>query len=253
MPRINAEQEREREDIVFRAVQNNPGLKQSDLEIQTGLAGRTLNNYLRELEYRGRLERKEQRWYIATTFKELKLRPIELTAEQAMSLYIATRAMAGVQDERNETAGSALLQLSKELVGTFNIGSDIARVAEDLASRPERTGYNVVFRTLMRAYVYRKKVRITYQTARDAVFETEFEPSRFSPSIYAIAYSGHVQTFRSYKPERIQRAELLSADFEARAEGGRKPGNAGVPGRGSEAAISSGRESNQAAARRLSW
>ena len=204
MPRIDSDLEKEREEIVFRAVQNNPGLKQSELEQHTALKGRTLNNYLNKLEYMGRVKREKQRWYLSDVFVEHRLRPIELTAEQGMSLYIAARALARVQDERNETAESALITLSKSLVGTFNVSDDIHKAAMDLAQRPQRTGYNKIYRELMRACVYRKKVRITYETARGYRFETEFEPYLFEPSlfgfsIYAIGYSKVAKANRSYK------------------------------------------------------
>jgi CRISPR-associated endonuclease/helicase Cas3 len=223
MPRINADQEREREEIVFRAVQNNPGLKQSELVAHTGLESRTLNNYLNKLETRGKLYRDQQRWFVTEWHVDQKLRPIELTAEQAMSLYIAARALARVQDERNETAESALIALSKALVGDFNVGVDIHKAAADLAHRPERSGYNKVYRELMRACVYRKKIRITYETAKGHRFETDFEPYLFEPSlfgfsIYAIGYSDIAQAYRSYKLERIKNAELLRADFDSRKD-----------------------------------
>jgi CRISPR-associated endonuclease/helicase Cas3 len=221
MPRINAEQEREREEIVFRAVQNNPGLKQSELTVHTQLQSRTLYNYLNELEYRGRLRRDKQRWYVSEAYTERKLRPFELTAEQAMSLYIAARALARVQDERNETAESALSKLASALVGDFNIGKDMQRAVENLAQRPERTGYNKIYRELTRGCVYRKKVKLEYETAKGFTFETEFEPyllepSLFGFSIYAIGYSSNAQAFRSFKLERIRSIELLRADFEPR-------------------------------------
>ncbi len=219
MPRVNAEQEREREAIVLRAVQNNPGLKQSELEKHTGLSGRTLNNYLNALEYQGKLKKEQQRWSISDVFVEHKLRPLVLTAEQGMSLYIAARALARVQDERNETAESALIALSKSLAGDLNVGDDIYKAAADLAQRPERTGYNKIYRELMRACVYRKKVKITYETAEGYSFETEFEPYLFEPSlfgfsIYAIGYSKVAQDYRSYKLERIKDATLLRQGFD---------------------------------------
>lgn len=223
MPRVNAEQEREREEIVFRAVQANPGLKESELVTHTNLERRTLHNYLTELEYRGKIKKERQRWDVSDVFVERKLRPLELEAEQAMSLYIAARALARVQDERNETAESALLALSKSLVGDFNVGIDIHKAAADLAHRPERTGYNKIYRDLMRACVYRKKVRITYETAKGYAFETDFEPYLFEPSlfglsIYAVGYSTIAQAYRAYKLERIRQAELLRADFDLRTD-----------------------------------
>jgi CRISPR-associated endonuclease/helicase Cas3 len=223
MARIGTDKEREREEIVFRAVQANPGLKQSELVAHTNLQPRTLNNYLNKLELAGRLRKEGQVWHASETFVERRLRPIELTAEQAMCLYIAARALARVQDERNETAETALIALSKALIGDFNVGADIHAAAVEMAHRPERTGYGKVFRDLMRAYVYRKKVRIRYTAASGTTFETTFEPYLFEPSsfgsaIYAIGFSEHVQDVRSYKLERIDDSRLLNDDFEKRED-----------------------------------
>jgi CRISPR-associated endonuclease/helicase Cas3 len=221
MARISIDKENERAEIVFRAVKNNEGLTQSELVIHTNLQPRTLNNYLNKLEAAGRIRKEGRVWKVSEVFQERRLRPFVLTAEQAMCLYIGARALARVQDERNETAETALIALSKALVGDFNVGSDIYNAAVEMAQRPERAGYGKVFHDMMRSYVYRKKVRIRYTTSSGATFDTVFEPYLFEPSlfgmaIYTIGFSEHVQAIRSYKLERIEASELLRDDFELR-------------------------------------
>lgn len=221
MPRISAEQQREREEIIFSVVQKTGGLTEAELVVETGFERRTVNNYLNELEYQGRLTREGRVWSVSRTFIERKLRPVNLTAEQAMSLYVAARALARVQDERNETAETALIALSKALTGDFNIGREMHDAARDLGQRPERSGYNKVYRELMRACVYRKKAKIVYESAKGNSFETVFEPYLFEPSlfgfsIYAIGYSHIAQAYRSYKLERVRDAMMLSEPFEFR-------------------------------------
>jgi CRISPR-associated endonuclease/helicase Cas3 len=221
MARTSDNAEKRRSEQVFLAVQTHAGRKQAELATIIGIPQRTLNLHLNKLRAAGRIRKEHTRWYVCAAFGERGLRSVPLTAEQAMCLSIAARAFAKVQDERNETAETALLMLSKALIDDANVSAYISDAAQEIARRPERTGYGKVFRDLMHAYVYRRKVYIRYTAASGAKFETIFEPYLFEPSlfgmtIYAIGFSEHVQAIRSYKLERIDRSALLPDAFEAR-------------------------------------
>ena len=192
------------------------GLTEREIAEHLNLERRTTNNYLRELEAEARIEKDGQVWCV-WPFKTPVLRGFDLAPEEAMVLYLASRLYVKHCDQRNETAETVLLRLADILSSDMGLEDDILRAAHELAHRPIRPGYEDVFRAVMRAYIYRCRVEITYHPYRGRPFTTVFapyllEPSAIGFSTYAIGHSSVVDDLRTYKIERIERAVLRLRD-----------------------------------------
>ncbi len=195
------------------------GLTEAELEQETGIRRRTLNNYLRELEAEGKIY-KDGRVWAALDYERLRLRKFDLSPEEAMTLYLAARLFVKQHDKRNDAAQSALLKLAEVLTADAGVGDEIRQAARELAHRPDDGSYNRIFRTVMQAYIFKRRLRIEYGPATRGPFITEFEPYLIEPSAigfatYAIGRSSIVNDIRTYKLERIRSASLLVGQDKA--------------------------------------
>jgi CRISPR-associated endonuclease/helicase Cas3 len=218
MPKVDQATYEDRKMRVFLTLRRYPnGLTEADLEQETGLNRRTLNNYLRALETEGKIFKDGLTW-MALPFDELRLRHFELSPEEAMTLYLATRLLAKQHDKRNEPAETALMKLAAALKTNKLAGDEIHQAAQELAQRPAQAEYDLVFRAVMQAYIYRRVLRITYEPLRGRPFDTSFSPYLIEPSAigfttYAIGHSSIVNATRTYKLERIKAAALTRQEY----------------------------------------
>lgn len=202
---------------VYRLLRQEGGwMKESEISDTLNIPQRTLNNYLRELEAEGKVNKEGMSWKLGDLQPKI-LRQLELEPEQAMVLYLAIRLFVKQSDKRNVDAENVLSSLAEILRTDANLGEDIANAANELAQRPFQEGYSDIFRAVMRAYIYRCPVRIIYHPYRGESFETTFhpyllEPSAIGFSTYMIGFSSRVSTLRTYKIERIIKAEVLYRD-----------------------------------------
>lgn len=174
MPKVDQATYEGRKERVFLTLRRQPfGLSESELEQITEIQRRTLNNYLRELETEGKVYKEGVVW-LALPYDQVQLRKFDLSPEEAMALYLATRLFVKQHDKRNEPAETALMKLATVLTTDAGVGNEIHQAALELSRRPDHTNYNQIFRTVMRAYIYRHIVRITYEPAGKSSFETDF-------------------------------------------------------------------------------
>ena len=178
---------------------------------------RTVNNYLRELEIEGKLYKDGLLWSVLP-YHRARLRRLDLSPEEGMTLYLATRLLVKQHDKRNESAEMALVKLGEALTGDLGVGREIYQAAEELAHRPGDESYSRLFRTMMQSYIYRHKVSITYHPLRGKPFQTVFSPFLLEPSAigyatYAIGHSSIVDDLRTYKLQRIQQASLTREEY----------------------------------------
>lgn len=217
MPKISEHSRQQRKERILMLLrQYDGGLTEREIAEHLKLERRTTHNYLKELDAEAKLEKDGHVWCIAP-FQPAVLRPFELTPEQAMVLYLASRLYVKHSDQRNETAETVLLHLADILSGDMGLDDDIRQAAQELAQRPFRPDYEDVFRTMMRAYIYRRRVDITYHPYRGQPFTTAFAPYLIEPSAigfatYAIGHSSIVDDLRTYKLERIEHATLRLHD-----------------------------------------
>jgi CRISPR-associated endonuclease/helicase Cas3 len=220
MPRIDEDTKTQRKERAWIAVQRHPqGITEAEVAdfIVMSDKRRTVNSYLRELEDEGKVYKDGRHWfpldYIGT-----RLKPFDLSPEEAITLYLAARLLTKQQDKRNEPAETALLKLAHVLTSNAGVGQEIVQAAQELARRAEKSGYQTIFRTIVRGYLYRKQVKISYRPLRGKPFETTFatyliEPSAIGFSTYIIGHSSIVGDLRSYKLERVETAALISEEY----------------------------------------
>jgi predicted DNA-binding transcriptional regulator YafY len=218
MPRIPDDYKQDRLDRVANYVLNHPdGLAEQEIGQALNIHRRTLNNYLRELESMGRIWRDETLWY-PLPYEQTKIRRFDLNAEQATTLYLATRLLVKMNDRRNEIAETLLLRLAHILASDAGVDRVIEESALELAQRQTDDDYSQIFKAVARGYVYRRWVEIVYRPRKKQPFQTRFAPYLLEPSAigyttYIIGHSAIVDDIRTYKLERIQQAQLTHEEF----------------------------------------
>lgn len=218
MPRVNEDTKRSRIDRVELLLQRHPdGLTEREVAETLNLERRTTHNYLQELDMEGKAYRESTLWF-SLPRKSLVLRRFDLQPEEAMVLYLASRLFVKQSDQRHEIAELVLLKLAGILSSDMHLGDDLKDAAKELSQRPKLPGYEDIFRTIVRGYIYHRKVQLIYQPYRGEPFETLFSPYLMEPSAigfatYAIGHSSIVNTIRTYKIERIKEAALLRDEY----------------------------------------
>ena len=212
MARISEKDKSARKERVQLALRKSNGLRESELAEQIGVEKRTLNNYLRELEYEGKIYKKGVLWFEQEYVTERELRRFELSAEETITLYLLVRLFVKQTDKRNQIAEQLLVRLAEVLKNADVAESDILEAAKELAQRKEKAGFLKTYRTLLRSYMFRRRVFINYQPLHGAPFETEIEiyliePSSFGYATYLIGWSKRHGQIWTYKLERIISAE----------------------------------------------
>ncbi len=217
MPRISEENIAARYERILSLLRlHREGLTEHEIAGFLNMERRTINNYLRDLEGQGWLVKDGPRWMMGE-WQPIILRKFNLQPEEAIVLYLAARLFVKHQDQRNEPAETALLKLAEALRDDAGLGSEIVEAAKQLARRPNEPGYQDVFRTVIRGYIYRRKVRIVYHPYRGKPFETTISPYLLEPSAigfttYVICHSSVVDKLRTYRIDRIQQASLLNRE-----------------------------------------
>ncbi len=218
MPRIADTDRQRRIERVWLWVKRHPdGVTEREIADYTEFERRTVNNYLNELRDVGKIDKEGTLWF-PLDFEETRIRSLSLSPEEAYALYLGSRLLVKQHDKRNEPAETALLKLAEVLTADARVGHEIAQAAAELAKRPTRPGYQSVFTTLVRGYIYRKRVAIRYRPLGGRSFETLFdtylmEPSAVGYATYAIGRSSLPDALRAYKIERIEEARLTRQSY----------------------------------------
>lgn len=213
MPNLSNEDRLARKERVLSLLKRSDGLTTQEIADALKLERRTVYNYLTELEHAGMIYKDKLQW-AAAPYDPIVLRRFELAAEEAMVLYLAARLFVKQADRRNEIAETVLFRLAEILSSDAGIDQAVAEAARQLATRPFEPGYQDIFRTIMRGYLYRQQVEIVYHPYRGEAFRTIIAPYLLEPSVlgfatYVICHSSSVDALRTYKLERIQQARLL--------------------------------------------
>ncbi|HFE65636.1 MAG TPA: CRISPR-associated helicase Cas3', partial [Chloroflexi bacterium] len=151
---------------------------------------------------------KDGRLWHATPGAGSWLHHFDLAADEAFTLYLAARQFVKQSDKQNPMALSALSRLAEALKTDLPVGSQIFQAAQELRRRKRVPGYEDIFSTVVRAYLMRHPLQLTYRTAQGYEFNTIFktyliEPSAIGRTLYLIGHSSRPDALRSYKIERI--------------------------------------------------
>jgi predicted DNA-binding transcriptional regulator YafY len=192
------------------------GLRATDLAEDCGVARRTIYRDLSALDAMG-----VPIWEQGGRFgidRASYLSTVRLNLNEAVALYFAARLLAHHSDEHNPHVVSALDKLAAGLPAS-TIAHHIARVADLVRSRPLRVAYISTLEVLTRAWAERRMVRLRYRAPNRELTEREVAPyflevSRSDPAAYVIGYDRLRGALRTFKLERVERADLLDESFE---------------------------------------
>lgn len=213
MPRISEESKQRNKEQLLMLIHRHHGLREAEITELLSIERRTANNYLNELEDEGKIYKEGLLWF-ASEYANTWLRRFELAADEAFTLYLAARQFVKQTDKQNPMAISALSRLAEVLKSDIPVGEQIFAAAQDLRKRKKETAYETIFTTVVKAYLMRHPLQLTYRTAQDQEVQTTFEtyliePSAIGFTLYLIGHSSHVNDLRSYKIERIVTAVPL--------------------------------------------
>ncbi len=203
------------------------GLTQAEIARRLKVNRSTINRYLPDL---GRFCIHETDDARLAIDRDHYLMNVRLTLHESMALHLAARLMATRTDKQNPHAAAALRKLGLALEKLAPRVSEhlkaSAEVMEDRALRHDPV-YLQVLETLTRAWSDGRVAHLWHKMEDGRVFEYHFAPYFIEP--YAVGQTTHVigwreppGAVRTFKLERIQRAELtnqsytIPADFDPR-------------------------------------
>jgi proteasome accessory factor B len=195
---------------------NTPGgLRVSDLAEDCGVARRTIYRDLMALHEMG-VPVWEERGRFGID-RAAYLSTVRLNLNEAIALYFAARLLTHHSDEHNPHIVSALDKLAAGLPDQ-TISAHIARAAGVVRTRPMRSGYIQNLEVLTRAWADRRLVLLRYRAPNRDSTEREVAPyfvevSRSTPAAYVIGFDRLRDAIRTFKIERIERAELLAEHY----------------------------------------
>jgi len=192
------------------------GLRVADLARDCGVARRTIYRDLLSLEEMGVPIWEDQGRFGID--RGAYLSTVRLNLNEAVALYFAARLLAHHSDEHNPHVVSALDKLAAGLpAGT--VATHIARVADLVRERPVRSDYINTLEVLTRAWADRRLVHLRYRAPSRELTERVVAPyfievARSEPGAYVIGFDRLRGAIRTFKLERVERAELLDESYE---------------------------------------
>ncbi len=193
-------------------LQGNPqGLTTGEIARRTGVNARTTYRDIRALEAmnvpiyedRGRILI-DPNYFIA---------PVKFTLPQAMALLMGVRLMHRHTDEADPDVADAFSKLAAVLPAP--VAEYVHATVRQMAERPPNPTYSRVLQTIALSWAGRKAVRIWYpgsnHQVKPRIIEPYFlEPSLIGHSSYVVARDRGLNEMRTFKLERITRAEQTS-------------------------------------------
>lgn len=143
---------------------------------------------------------------------------VRLNLNETVALYFAARLLAHHSDENNPHVVGALDKIAASLPDA-TLSEHMSRAAEVIRAKPMRSNYVQIVEILTRAWADRRVAMIQYWAAdrtepQERVIEPYFlEVARFEPGSYVLAHDRLRNALRTFKVERIVRAELLSEHY----------------------------------------
>lgn len=197
-------------------LQGNPrGLTTGEIARRTGVTTRTTYRDIRALESmnvpvyedKGRIAI-DPNYFIA---------PVKFTLREAMALLMGVRLMHRHADQADPDVADAFTKLAAVLPAP--VAEYVHATVRQMAERPPDPTYSRVLQTIALSWAGRRVVRIWYPTAdhtvRPRVIEPYFlEPSLIGHSSYVVARDRELKEMRTFKLERITRAEPMSESYQ---------------------------------------
>ena len=197
-------------------LQGNPhGLTTGEIARRTGVHARTTYRDIRALESmnvpvyedRGRILI-DANYFVA---------PVKFTLPEAMALLMGVRLMSRATDEADPDVADAFTKLAAVLPPT--VAQYVHATVRQMQERPPNPTYSRVLQTIALGWAGNRAVRIWYPASdhqvKLRVIEPYFlEPSMIGRSSYVVARDRGVGEMRTFKLERITRAEATSEPYQ---------------------------------------
>lgn len=153
--------------------------------------------------------------------REQYLATVRLRFNEAVALYIAARLLARHADEHNPHIVSALNKLATAFPDP--LAGHISRTAESVRDRPVNSAYVALLEVITLCWAENHKVRMWYRSPRSGtIHERTLSPYLVEPSatggLYVIGYDDWAQGLRTFKLDRLERAERLAETYTIPAD-----------------------------------
>ncbi len=208
-----AERLRRIEQLLYRA---SEGVRAAEIAERLGTSQRTVYRDLEQLSERGvPLWQEDGRFGV---LRDQHLATIRLSFNEAMTLFIATRLLARYADEYNPHIVSALTKLAAAL--PQSVANHVVRTAEALRHRPTNDRTVAVLEQITRAWAERRLVRLWYRSPRSGQLRQRdlapffLEVSGPAYSCYVVGYDTWARGLRTFKLDRLERAQMLDKDYQ---------------------------------------
>ncbi len=190
------------------------GLSKAEIARKLGVHRATVGRYIEQLALRLPIWEDE---HLVGISRDDYLTSVRLTIHESMAVHLAARLMATRTDKHNPHAAAALRKLGQALENFSPQVSRHLRASADVmddAARRRNPVYLGVLETLTRAWSDGRMVRVWHRYEDGQVYEYTFAPYFIEP--YAVGQTSHVigwreppGAIRTFKIERIQRAEVI--------------------------------------------
>jgi len=202
-------------------LQGNPrGLTTGEIARRTGVNPRTTYRDVRALEAmnvpiyedRGRILI-DPNYFIA---------PVKFTLREAMALLMGVRLMHRHADQADPDVADAFTKLAAVMPAP--VAEYVHATVRQMAERPPNPVYSRILQTIALSWAGQKAVRIWYpsadhQAVKPRVIEPYFlEPSLIGHSSYVVARDRGLREMRTFKLERITRAEQTPETYQIPAD-----------------------------------
>ena len=201
-------------------LQGNPrGLTTSEIARRTGVTARTTYRDVRALEAmnvpvyeEGRRIMIDPNFFIA---------PVKFTLREAMALLMGVRLMHRHSQEADPGVSDAFTKLAAVLPAP--VAEYVHATVRQMSDRPANPVTSRVLQTVVLSWAGRKLVRIWYPGSGGAVRRRLIEPYFLEPSLigrssYVVARDRELGEMRTFKLERIVRAEQTADSYSIPAD-----------------------------------
>lgn len=201
-------------------LQGNPrGLTTREIARRTGVTMRTTYRDVRALEAMNvPIYEAEGRIAIDPNFF---IAPVKFTLREAMALLMGVRLMHRHSQEADPGVADAFTKLAAVLPAP--VAEYVHATVRQMAERPPNPTYSRVLQAVVLSWAGRKVVRIWYPTSGGPVRPRSIEPYFLEPSLighssYVVARDRELGEMRTFKLERIVRAEQTAETYRIPAD-----------------------------------
>jgi proteasome accessory factor B len=145
---------------------------------------------------------------------------ISFTRPEAVAMLMAGRLAARHADHNDQVLAMALAKIAKAMPKDAQlVAGYFEEIGAELAAKPADAARSSRLRSLVQAWLEKRKVRLDYQDAQGKKSSRVIRPYYLAPSavmshgMYVIGFDEKSQEVRPFKLERITGAEILDTQY----------------------------------------